>query len=154
MAETTTKEDIRIDADEADELNREAADDLERIERAVKQEAEEYVEAVDGDGNEKESVEAAATAFDFDEAEGETERLLKLESILHERRSRQRNGRAGATHASRRAPVPVRLAHPALPVREPLRRRFPPEADAGHPIPRMGMTQNLPERSRNGRSGL
>ena len=73
MAETTTKEDIRIDADEADELNREAADDLERIERAVKQEAEEYVEAVDGD--EKESVEAAATAFDFDEAEGETERL-------------------------------------------------------------------------------
>ena len=28
MAETTTKEDIRIDADEADELNREAADDL------------------------------------------------------------------------------------------------------------------------------
>ena len=72
MAETTTKEDIRIDADEADELNREAADDLESIERAVKQEAEEYV---DGDGNEKESVEAAATAFDFDEAEGETERL-------------------------------------------------------------------------------
>ena len=70
MAETTTKEDIRIDADEADELNREAADDLESIERAVKQEAEEYVEAVDGDGNEKESVEAAATAFDFDEAEG------------------------------------------------------------------------------------
>ena len=62
MAETTTKEDIRIDADEADELNREAADDLESIERAVKQEAEEYVEAVD-------------TAFDFDEAEGETERL-------------------------------------------------------------------------------
>ena len=41
MAETTTKEDIRIDADEADELNREAADDLESIERAVKQEAEE-----------------------------------------------------------------------------------------------------------------
>ena len=75
MAETTTKEDIRIDADEADELNREAADDLESIERAVKQEAEEYVEAGDGDGNEKESVEAAATAFDFDEAEGETERL-------------------------------------------------------------------------------
>ena len=74
MAETTTKEDIRIDADEADELNREAADDLESIERAVKQEAEEYVEAVDGDGNEKESVEAAATAFDFDEAEGATTR--------------------------------------------------------------------------------
>ena len=65
MAETTTKEDIRIDADEADELNREAADDLESIERAVKQEAEEYVEAVDGDGHEKEAV----------EAEGETERL-------------------------------------------------------------------------------
>ena len=76
MAETTTKEDIRIDADEADELNREAADDLERIERAVKREAEEYVEAVDGDGNESESVEAAATAFDFDQAEGRTEELV------------------------------------------------------------------------------
>ena len=76
MAETTTKEDIRIDADEADELTREAADDLERIERAVKREAEEYVEAVDGDGNESESVEAAATAFDFDQAEGRTEELV------------------------------------------------------------------------------
>ena len=75
MAETTTKEDIRIDADEADELNREAADDLERIERAVKQEAEEYVEAVDGDGNEKESVEAAANAYHIDEAHAETELL-------------------------------------------------------------------------------
>ena len=58
------------------ELNREAAEDLERIENEVKREAEQYVEAVDGDGNEKESVEAAATAFDFDRAEAETEELL------------------------------------------------------------------------------
>lgn len=76
MAETTTKEDVRIDKDDADELNREAAEDLERIEYEVKREAEQYVEAVDGDGDEKESVEAAATAFDFDRAEAETEELL------------------------------------------------------------------------------
>ena len=57
-------------------MNREAAEDLERIEYEVKREAEQYVEAVDGDGNEKESVEAAATAFDFDQAESETEELL------------------------------------------------------------------------------
>lgn len=76
MAKTTTKEDVRIDADEAAELNREAAIDLERIEREVKREAEEYVEAVDGDGNETESVEAAATAFDFDRAEAGTEELV------------------------------------------------------------------------------
>lgn len=76
MVKTTTKEDIRIDKDDAEELNREAAEDLERIEYEVKREAEQYVEAVDGDGNEKESVEAAATAFDFDQAETETEELL------------------------------------------------------------------------------
>lgn len=76
MVKTTTKEDIRIDKDDAEELNREAAEDLERIEYEVKHEAEQYVEAVDGDGNEKESVEAAATAFDFDQAEAETEELL------------------------------------------------------------------------------
>ena len=71
MDGTTTKEDVRIDKDDADELNREAAEDLERIENEVKREAEQYV-----DGNEKESVEAAATAFDFDRAEAETEELL------------------------------------------------------------------------------
>ena len=76
MDGTTTKEDVRIDKDDADELNREAAEDLERIENEVKREAEQYVEAVDGDGNEKESVEAEATAFDFDRAEAETEELL------------------------------------------------------------------------------
>ena len=76
MVKTTTKEDIRIDKDDAEELNREAAEDLERVEYEVKREAEQYVEAVDGDGNEKESVEAAATAFDFDQAESETEELL------------------------------------------------------------------------------
>ena len=32
MDGTTTKEDVRIDKDDADELNREAAEDLERIE--------------------------------------------------------------------------------------------------------------------------
>ena len=68
MDGTTTKEDVRIDKDDAE--------DLERIENEVKREAEQYVEAVDGDGNEKESVEAAATAFDFDRAEAETEELL------------------------------------------------------------------------------
>ena len=76
MDGTTTKEDVRIDKDDADELNREAAEDLERIENEVKREAEQYVEAVDGDGNEKESVEAAATAFDFVRAEAETEVLI------------------------------------------------------------------------------
>ena len=81
MDGTTTKEDVRIDKDDADELNREAAEDLERIENEVKREAEQYVEAVDGDGNEKESVEAAATAFGFARARScshgaETEELL------------------------------------------------------------------------------
>ena len=76
MVDTTTKEDVRIEQDDADELNREAAEDLERIEYEVKREAEQYVEAVDGDGDERESVEAAATAFDFDRAEAETEELL------------------------------------------------------------------------------
>lgn len=76
MVDATTKEDVRIDHDDADELNREAAEDLERIEHEVKREAEQYVEAVDGDGNEEASVEAAATAFDFDRAEADTEELL------------------------------------------------------------------------------
>lgn len=76
MVTKTTKEDVRIDKDDMDELNREAAEDLEHIEYEVKREAEQYVEAVDGDGNEKESVEAAATAFDFDQAETLTEELL------------------------------------------------------------------------------
>ena len=51
---------------------REAAEDLERIEAEVKREAEQYVEAVDDDGNEKASIEAAATAFDFEQAEIDT----------------------------------------------------------------------------------
>ena len=77
MVAETTKEDIRIEKDDADELNREAAEDLEQIEYEVKREAEQYVEAVDGDGDdERKSVEAAATAFDFDRAEAETEELL------------------------------------------------------------------------------
>lgn len=49
-----------------------AAEDLQRIEEDAKREAEAYVEAADGDGNERDSVEAAGTAFDFDEAELET----------------------------------------------------------------------------------
>ncbi len=52
-----------------------AAEDLKRIEEDVKREAEQYVEAVDGDGNEQASVEAAATAFDFEQAEIETAML-------------------------------------------------------------------------------
>ena len=36
MDGTTTKEDVRIDKDDADELNREAAEDLERIENEAK----------------------------------------------------------------------------------------------------------------------
>ena len=46
-----------------------AAEDLQRIEEDAKREAEAYVEAADGDGNERDPVEAAGTAFDFDEAE-------------------------------------------------------------------------------------
>ena len=53
MDGTTTKEDVRIDKDDADELNREAAEDLERI-----------------------AGQGLATAFDFDRAEAETEELL------------------------------------------------------------------------------
>lgn len=45
-----------------------AAEDLKRIEEDVKREAEQYVEAVDGDGNEQASVEAAATAFEIGRA--------------------------------------------------------------------------------------
>lgn len=52
-----------------------AAEDLKRIEEDVKREAEQYVEAVDSDGNEQASVEAAATAFDFEQAEIETAML-------------------------------------------------------------------------------
>lgn len=52
-----------------------AAEDLKRIEEDVKREAEQYVEAVDGDGNEQASVEAATTAFDFEQAEIETAML-------------------------------------------------------------------------------
>ena len=86
MAETTTKEDIRIDADEADELNREAADDLERIERAVKQEAEEYVEAVDGDGNEKES---ADREHQVAQQTGSTDAAMRAQQ--HENRKDQKS---------------------------------------------------------------
>ena len=67
--------DMDDDMTDEQEKARFAAEDLERIEEDAKREAEAYVEAVDGDGNEKASVEAAGTAFDFDEAEGETERL-------------------------------------------------------------------------------
>ncbi|MEA5019040.1 MAG: BAG1 BAG family molecular chaperone regulator 1 [Gordonibacter sp.] len=52
-----------------------AAEELRRIEEDVKREAEQYVEAVDGDGNEQASVEAAATAYDFEQAEMETAML-------------------------------------------------------------------------------
>lgn len=71
-----------IDVIETDSVNedstseqqeaRAAADDLQHIEEEAKREAEHYVEAVDGDESEKSSVDAAATAFDFDQAELDT----------------------------------------------------------------------------------
>ena len=70
--EVTFVPDMDADMTDEQEKARFAAEDLERIEEDAKREAEAYVEAVDGDGNEKASVEAAGTAFDFDEAELET----------------------------------------------------------------------------------
>ncbi len=65
---------IENSADDA-ERARMAADDLRRIEEEVKQEAEASVEDYDDEGKEKCSVEAAGTAFDFDQAEEETEEI-------------------------------------------------------------------------------
>ena len=64
--EVTFVPDMDADMTDEQEKARFAAEDLERIEEDAKREAEAYVEAVDGDGNEK------GTAFDFDEAELET----------------------------------------------------------------------------------
>lgn len=57
------------------ERDRMAADDLRHIEEEVKQEAEASVEDFDDEGKEPCSVEAAGTAFDFDEAERLTQEI-------------------------------------------------------------------------------
>lgn len=80
MVNEATKADIEVEQKDAYKLNEEAARDLERIEEEVRQEAEQYVEAVDGDGNEELSVEAAATAFDFDRAALDTEEIADMVS--------------------------------------------------------------------------
>ena len=49
-----------------------AEKDLEQIEAAALKEAEQYVEAVDGDGNVQAAAEAAETAAEFAEAEKAT----------------------------------------------------------------------------------
>lgn len=97
MAITITEEGTRIGEASQAELNRAAAEDLERIEEEAKREAEEYVAAVDGDGegsedDEKKSVEAAGTAFDFDQAEEETE---QIENESQERAERPPYGPQG-----------------------------------------------------------
>ncbi len=68
--------DVVLDDDITEQQkDHDATEELRRIEEDVKREAEQYVEAVDGDGNEQASVEAAATAFDFEQAELETAML-------------------------------------------------------------------------------
>lgn len=67
------EETLEIDSQEEARQNKMAADDLRHIEEEVKQEAEASVEDFDDMGDESRSVEAASTAFDFDEAERETE---------------------------------------------------------------------------------
>lgn len=64
---------VITDPEEEARQNKMAADDLRHIEEEVKQEAEASVEDFDDEGDEKGSVEAAGTAFDFDEAVRETE---------------------------------------------------------------------------------
>lgn len=75
MTIETTRQGERLGEEAQREYNRAAAEDLELIEGAVRKEAEEYVEAVDGDGDERAAAEAAATAFDFDAAEAETKKI-------------------------------------------------------------------------------
>lgn len=69
------EETILDDSTAEKEQARMAADDLRHIEEEVKQEAEASVEDFDDEGDEKRSVEAAGTAFDFDEAESMTASL-------------------------------------------------------------------------------
>ena len=73
--EILEEETILDDSTAEKEQARMAADDLQHIEEEVKQEAEASVEDFDGEGDEERSVEAAGTAFDFDEAEGMTASL-------------------------------------------------------------------------------
>lgn len=68
LEEETLLDDSTAEAEQA----RMASDDLRHIEEEVKQEAEASVEDFDDEGDEKRSVEAAGTAFDFDKAESIT----------------------------------------------------------------------------------
>ncbi|HIY84821.1 MAG TPA: BAG1 BAG family molecular chaperone regulator 1 [Candidatus Rubneribacter avistercoris] len=79
MEETDALEEkIAFDGAEGEaERDRLAADDLRRIEEEVKQEAEASVEDFDDEGDEGRSVEAAGTAFDFDQAVAETRRIVE-----------------------------------------------------------------------------
>lgn len=73
MADATVIErEALLDNEVAEREAREAAEDLERIEEDAKREAEAYVEVKDLDGDEKASVEAAGSAFDFSQAEIDT----------------------------------------------------------------------------------
>lgn len=60
-----------------DELDWEASQELERVEEEARNEAEAFVEAADGSGDTHAAVDAAGTAFDFDEAKRETERIAE-----------------------------------------------------------------------------
>ncbi|WP_087881551.1 BAG1 BAG family molecular chaperone regulator 1 [Arabiibacter massiliensis] len=71
LEQETVLDDPQAETDEA----RMAADDLRRIEEEVKQEAEASVEDFDEEGDERRSVEAASAAFDFDQAEVQTEAI-------------------------------------------------------------------------------
>lgn len=71
LEQETFIDDSTVDAEQA----RMAADDLRHIEEEVKQEAEASVEDYDDEGSETCSVEAAGTAFDFDEAERLTDEI-------------------------------------------------------------------------------
>ena len=69
------EEDVVLDERTGEADRARMAADLRRIEEEVKQEAEASVEDFDDEGDERRSVEAAETAFDFDQAEGRTERI-------------------------------------------------------------------------------
>ncbi|WP_239442898.1 BAG1 BAG family molecular chaperone regulator 1 [Gordonibacter sp. An230] len=70
------EEDVVLDGQtsEADRA-RMAADDLQSIEEEVRREAEATVEDCDDEGDEQCSVEAAETAFDFNQAQERTGRI-------------------------------------------------------------------------------
>lgn len=75
MTDEMTRENVLMNEFDDDEMNREAIDDLKRVEEEARQEAEISVEAEDDGGNEQEAAEAAATAFQFQQAEIATEQI-------------------------------------------------------------------------------